>query len=165
MMAVLTRANNIDESIAKGEEFEYFIRKQLFTHDDYDMLERTHDYTSDENEFVESSKNPDFKFRSRKSGKVFFVEAKYRSVLYNGKFTCKSYQFKRYRAIDRKIPVCIIIGVGHQPESPEQVYLIPMKDINVTYFMLFRSFLNKYQIPLTPMHECLKAINVVVESL
>ena len=164
-MAVLTRVNNIDESIVKGKEFECFVRRHLFTHDDYCMLERTHNYTSDEKEFVESSKNPDFKFRSRKSGKVFFVEAKFRSVLFNGEFAHKHYQFRRYREINKETPVCIIIGVGCQPKSPEQVFLIPVRDINTTYVTLFRSFLNRYQIPLKPMHKCCKAIDAVVASL
>jgi hypothetical protein len=166
MMDVLTRAvkaarNVIDEpeSFSKGEEFQDFVRSQLFTKDDYDMLDRTPNYTK--NDYIESSKKPDFKFRSRKTGKEFFVEAKYRSVLYKGAFEFKPYQLRRYRIINKEAPVYIVIGVG-KPDSPEQVFLIPVK--NIRDVSLVRSVLNEYQIPLNPVQRCKKAIDAIVES-
>ncbi len=151
-MGVLTRAiraawdeANKPETFVKGDEFEGFIRKHLFPHDDYDLLERTHDYTFNKKDFVESSKEPDFKFRSRKNGKVFFVEAKYRSVFSKGAIEwCKPYQLTRYEAINRETPVYIVIGVGNLPSSPEHVFLVPVKHIK--YVRLFRSFLREYEV-------------------
>jgi len=166
-MDVLTRAvkaarNVIDEpeSFSKGEEFQDFVRSQLFTKDDYDMLERTPNYTK--NDYNESSKKPDFKFRSHKTSKEFFVEAKYRSVLYKGSFEFKPYQLKRYRIINKETPVYIVIGIGTQPESPEQIFLIPVK--NIRYDTLFRSVLNKYQLPVAPVYRCKQTIDAIVES-
>ena len=170
-MSTLTRVikaalNEISkpESARKGKEFECFTRSQLFTSDDYDMLERTHDYTNNKNDYVDSSKKPDFKFRSRKTGKEFFVEAKYHSEFYKGAVEYKPYQFRRYKAINKEVPVYIVIGVGQRAESPEQVFLIPVRDISIKYDKLSRNFLNKYRIPLDPMHRCRRAIDAIVES-
>ena len=152
-MGVLTRAIKAawneaskPETFVKGDEFEDFIRKHIFTHDDYELLAKTHDYTSNKNDFVQSSTEPDFKFRSRRNGKVFFVEAKYRSAYSDGKIKwCKPYQLTRYEAINRAIPVYVVIGVGNLPSSPEHVFLVPVKRIK--YIQLFRSFLREYEIP------------------
>ena len=132
-------------SYVKGDEFENFVRSHIFSHDSYDLLNKTHNYTINKSDYVETSKEPDFKFRSRTNGKEFFVEAKYRSIFYKGALEwCKPYQFKRYKAIDNKTPVCIALGVGGQPSAPEQVFLIPMKHIK--YAKLFPSFLKGYKV-------------------
>ena len=132
-------------SFVKGDEFEDFIRKNLFPVDHYDLVNKTHDFASNRSDYVETSKEPDFKFRSRKSGKEFFVEAKYRSGFYKGAVEwCKSYQLKRYKAIDKETPVYVAIGVGTNPSSPEQVFLIPMR--NIRYTRLFESFLRQFEV-------------------
>lgn len=132
-------------SFVKGDEFEDFIRKNLFPVDHYDLVHKTHDFASNRSDYVETSKEPDFKFRSRKSGKEFFIEAKYRSGFYKGAVEwCKPYQLKRYKAIDKETPVYVAIGVGNNPSSPEQVFLIPMR--NIKYARLFESFLRQFQV-------------------
>jgi len=134
------------KSFVTGDEFESFVRSALYPQSDYDLLQRTHDYTANKNDYIETSKEPDFKFKSRKNGAEFFVEAKYRSRFYKQAIEwCKPYQLKRYKAIDKKIPVFIVIGVGAVPKSPLHVYRIPLKDIK--YTNLYPSFLAKYEIP------------------
>jgi len=134
------------ETFVKGDEFEDFVRKHIFPHNDYELLARTHDYTFNKNDFVQSSKDPDFKFMSRRTGNAFFVEAKYRSAYFNGAIEwCKTYQLTRYEAINKTTPVYVVIGVGNLPSSPEQVFLVPVKRIR--YMRLFRSFLKEYEIP------------------
>jgi hypothetical protein len=138
---------NKPETFVKGDEFEAFIRKYLFPHDDYDLLAKTHDYISNKNDFVQSSTEPDFKFRSRRNNNVFFVEAKYRSAYFDGAIEwCKSYQLTRYEAINRATPVYVVIGVGNLPSSPDHVFLVPVKRIG-RYMRLFRSFLKEFEIP------------------
>ena len=106
-------------SYVKGDEFERFIRKNLFPHACYDLLHKNHDYLTSQDFYIESSKEPDFKFRTQKSGLEFFVEAKYRSHFYNGKLEwCKTYQLRRYQVINKKTPTLIIIGVGGYPIAP-----------------------------------------------
>jgi hypothetical protein len=55
------------EAYVKGDEFEDYVRQCLFPRERYDLLHRTHDYRANESDFVEGSKDPDFRFRSRRS--------------------------------------------------------------------------------------------------
>jgi hypothetical protein len=136
---------NKPDSFVKGDEFEAYIRAHLFVKDRYDLLQRTHDYTTNKDDYVENTKEPDFKFRSIKTGKEFFVEAKYRSEYHeNAVEWCKPFQFKRYKEIDKKTPVYVTIGIGKESNSPGQIFFIPLKDIK--YTKLFRSFLKDYEV-------------------
>jgi hypothetical protein len=138
-------AINKPESFVKGDEFEAYIRTHLFVKDRYDLLQRTHDYTTNKDDYVENTKEPDFKFRSIKTGKEFFVEAKYRSDYYENAIEwCKPFQLKRYKEIDKKTSVYVTLGVGKESNSPSQIFFIPLKDIK--YTKLFRSFLKDYEV-------------------
>ena len=136
------------ESFNKGDEFESFVRSNIYPQNDYTLLHMTHDYTANKNDYIETSKEPDFIFKSRKNGDEFYVEAKFRSRFYKQTIEwCKPYQLKRYKAIEinKKIPIFVVIGVGAIPKSPLHVYRIPLKDIK--YTKLYLSFLTKYEIP------------------
>jgi hypothetical protein len=85
-LSVFTRAfkaawaeMNKPKTYVTGDEFEQYVRKNLFPKEGYDLVHQTHDYKANKNDFVETSKGPDFRFRSRRSGREFLVEAKYRS--------------------------------------------------------------------------------------
>jgi hypothetical protein len=132
-------------SYVKGDEFERYIRANLFPAVSYVLLHKNHDFYTSQDFDIETSKEPDFRFKSQASGTEFFVEAKYRSQFFRGKLEwCKTYQLRRYQAINKGTPIFIVIGVGKNPLAPEQVYLIPMKEIK--YTVLFHSFLRKYKI-------------------
>ncbi|OGN96556.1 MAG: hypothetical protein A2Z77_00900 [Chloroflexi bacterium RBG_13_51_36] len=151
-MGVLTRVvkaawaeMNKPKTYVKGDEFEDYVRQRLFPKERYDLLHRTHDYRANESDFVETSKEPDFRFRSRRSGREFLVEAKYRSRLYDGAVEwCKPYQLERYKKINRATLVFIAIGLGGLPSSPGHVYLVPVREI--PYRSLFPSFLREYEV-------------------
>jgi len=146
------------ETYAKGDEFEHYVRKYLFTKEEYDLVAQTHDYKTNEKDFVETSKDPDFKFRSRRSGREFFVEVKYRSGFYQGVAQwCKPYQLKRYKDIAKAVPVLVAIGIGGRPESPDNVYIVPVKHIN--YTELFPSFLKDYEVP---VDQCVDADSILL---
>ena len=133
-------------SYVKGDEFERFIRNILFPGAHYELLYKTYDYSTSRAFSIESSREPDFRFRTIKSGLEFFIEAKYRSRFYYGKIEwCKPYQLRRYQVINKEIPIFIVIGVEGKPTAPEQVYLLPLRHIK--YTVLFRSFLRKYEVP------------------
>jgi len=139
---------NTPESFKKGEAFEDYIRKHLFTKDKFIILQRTHDYATNKNDYIENTKEPDFKFRAIRTDEEFWVEAKYRSRYYEDKVDCyKLFQLKRYKEIDSKLPVYITLGLGGEPDSPDQVFLIPVRDIEYSYSKLFLSFLKNYKIP------------------
>jgi hypothetical protein len=137
------------EGFKKGEAFQDYIRKHLFTKDKFDMLHKTHSYATNKNDYIiEDSEEPDFKFRVIRTGKAFWVEAKYRSRYYEDKVDCyKPLQLKRYKEIDKKFPVYITLGLGGEPDSPDQVFLIPIRDIEYSYSKLFLSFLKNYKVP------------------
>ena len=136
------------EGFIKGEAFEKYIRNHLFIKDKFKILHRSHDYATNKNDYIDDSKLPDFKFREKRTGKEFWVEAKYRSTYYEDKVEwCKPFQLKRYKEIDEELPVYITLGLGGEPDSPDQVFLIPVKDIQSSYTKLFLSFLKNYKVP------------------
>ncbi len=142
---------SVPETFRKGEDFESYVRQHLFPQDKYTLLQRTHNYVGNKHDFVDNTKEPDFKFKSL-NGYIFFLEAKYRSVYFNGTIEwCKPYQLKRYQEINRHIPVYIAIGIGQEPDNPAQIFLIPLKDIK--YTKLFKTFLRSYEVPATK-HIC-----------
>jgi hypothetical protein len=72
-------------SCVKGDEFERYIRTNLFPPVSYALLQKNHDFLTTQDFDIESSKEPDFRFRSQQSSIEFFVEAKYRSRFFRGK--------------------------------------------------------------------------------
>jgi len=132
------------DTFRKGEEFETYVRNHLFPKDKYTLLQKTHNYVGNKDDFVDNTKEPDFKFKSV-SGITFFLEAKYRSNYFNGAIEwCKPYQLRRYREIDKYTQVYVVIGIGSEPNNPTQLFFIPLKDIK--YTKLFRSFLQSYEV-------------------
>ncbi|MFC1909448.1 hypothetical protein ACFLXD_06350 [Chloroflexota bacterium] len=135
---------NTPDTFRKGEEFESYVRKYLFPKDKYNTLQRTHNYVGNKDDFVDNTKEPDFKFKSA-SGVTFFLEAKYRSKPFKGAIEwCKPYQLRRYHGINQHTLIYVVIGVGQKPNNPAQLFFIPLKDIK--YTKLFPSFLQPYKV-------------------
>ena len=61
-----------------GKAFENYALEFLFPREDFDFLERVPEYTSNKKHFALNALNPDFKFKDKKTGRVFFVEVKFR---------------------------------------------------------------------------------------
>ena len=132
------------ESFAKGEEFEQYLRDYIFIDELYHLEHRSHDYNTNRNDYVAESLDPDFVFVSVKGEKAFFVEAKYRSDFFdNAVEWCKPYQLKRYKDVNKKMPVFIALGVGGDPSIPDHLYIFPVKHIK--YPKLFKSVLKRYE--------------------
>jgi len=126
------------ESFKKGQAFEDYVEKYIFPKSHYDVLEKTHSYQTNSKSYVESSLNPDFKFRDRYTKKEFYVEAKFRSQTYNNKLVwCNEKQLLRYQAIDKKTPVFVILGEGNKPKDPEYISLIPLHKAKYTGLFLW----------------------------
>jgi hypothetical protein len=68
------------EPFEKGTAFERYVETILFPDSHYELLEKTHDFEQNNRRFVGSTMNPDFKFKCRTTGLVFFVEAKAKST-------------------------------------------------------------------------------------
>ena len=132
------------ESFSKGDDFEDYVRKYIFPPDRYELIHRTHSYTDNKNDYIESTLYPDFLFRCIETGKEFYVEAKYRSGFYNDKaeWTYPK-QLKRYQEINKKKPVFLCLGLHGKPKSPEFVFIIPMSKLK--YTGLFNTFLDEFK--------------------
>ena len=134
------------DSFIKGEEFEDYVRSYLFPKSSYDLINRTHGYNFNCEDFVESSLKPDFRFRDKGNREEFYVEAKWRSGTYNRENKiewCSIQQLRRYKAIDKnERKVFIALGFGDNPAKPGHVAIFPIGSCN--YPALYRSFIDKY---------------------
>ncbi len=132
------------QSFKMGEKFESYVREFLFIDSYYDTLERTHNYQTNK-DYVESSLKPDFKFRDKWTKKEFYVEAKFRTGLFNNKIVwCNEKQLTRYLEYNKEKPVFLILGMGKDPEYPEFLSLIPLTQAK--YIGLFPSHAEKFEI-------------------
>ena len=132
------------ESFKIGEQFENYVRENLFIDNYYDIVERTHNYKTNL-DYVESSLKPDFTFRDRWTKKEFYVEVKFRTGYLNGKIVwCNENQLTRYQRYHKERPVFLMLGMGHNPKSPEYLSLIPLSQAR--YIGLFPSHADKFEI-------------------
>jgi hypothetical protein len=133
------------ESFVKGEEFEAYVRKYMFTKDNYKLLHQSHDHGVNSKDYVESSLLPDFKFQDLKTGRIFYVECKFRKGWINGNDQvewCSDKQLRRYKSIDKNdAPVFIAFGVGDDGSRPHSLVLFNLSKVNWTG--LYPSFLDK----------------------
>ncbi len=144
--AIISAANELSkpETYIKGEEFEEYVRKYIFPNDRYELIHKTHSYIDNKKEYIGSSVYPDFLFRCRKTGRKFYVEAKFRSGFYGDKVVwAKPYQLKRYQEINEKTPVFVCLGLGGKPKDPYYVFIIPISKL--PYTGLYESFLEKFE--------------------
>ena len=134
----------------KGEQFEKMLEIECFPEQHYDLVHRTHNEPTNLDRFVESSRYPDFKFRDKATGKEFWVEAKFRTKWY-GKppdqyiYFIKDWQLERYKEYDKKLPLFMAIGTGHKADSPNQIYLIPVRFIQMAD-RIYKKFLSPFTI-------------------
>jgi hypothetical protein len=136
------------ESFKKGDLFEKFVENELFKASDYVLVSRTNSYDQNKNRYAEDTLRPDFKFRCKKTGQEFYVEAKYRSRFNaENKLEVISYtQIERFKGIQKEesIPIFIAIGYGGSPENPDSVSLIPLEKLS--YLELYPSFLKRFNV-------------------
>jgi len=139
------------QTFQKGEAFEEYVETNLFPASAYDLLERTHNIDQNTHRFVGSTINPDFKFRCKSSGQVFFVEAKYRSSF---NFVTQkvpiisSDQFTRFFYLNQEQhAVYIVVGFGGSPNNPTSVSLIPINELK--YLEWYKTRLREFSVDKT----------------
>jgi ABC-type multidrug transport system fused ATPase/permease subunit len=147
------------EAFKKGEEFENYVENNLFPEKYFILLSKTHNYETNNKRYVEDSLKPDLKFRDKKTGKIFYVECKFRSNLYQNKFhwTKSDKQFDRYKDIElnENIETFIAMGLGGTANNPNKVYLMPLREIK--YTALYPSVLKNWEI--TNIYNIFKIVN------
>ena len=116
----------------KGYLFEQWVVGR-FHPSQYCLIEWRSDKRSGEI-YPRSSLKPDLVFASRQAGKkdYFAIECKWRHAIKGQSWEwAKTEQRDIYHEFADKMmmPVFIIAGVGGNPDKPEQVYIIPLNDI------------------------------------
>jgi hypothetical protein len=108
----------------------------VFPQELYCLEHKTPSYLENKTDYIESSLDPDFRFRCRQSQYVFWVEAKYRSG-WQGQDPslewCRPDQLLRYRQCNNQQPVFLCLGVGGTPSKPKALCLLPINNIKSTY--------------------------------
>ncbi|WP_299116872.1 hypothetical protein [uncultured Winogradskyella sp.] len=130
-------------NIIDGELFEEFILENVFNPKDYDILEKSHPYN--DKYYVLSNNNPDYKFKCKKTNRIFWIECKFKNEynMYDDFLEFKESQFKRYKKL--KEPVFYIIGTGVYVQCVEELSIIPYDEM---YPKLFLSQFDKFKIPI-----------------
>lgn len=139
----------------KGKRFEDHVQN-LFSDKYFKIVEKTHSFKTNQERYVESSKNPDFLFEYMPTHECFAVECKFRTRLNNKDQLEWSYptQLKRYQDFskERKIPVFIVIGLELEFEDKDDpddteienfMFNIPLEAAK--YPALFESVFAKYE--------------------
>lgn len=128
---------NVSEKLnerEKGYAFEKYMTERL-SDDFYRLLEwRSDKYYN--GRYALSSLKPDLEFERKNTThvrKIFSVECKYRSKLFNGTIDLgkkwKIVEYKKYSNESNK-PVFLALGLGGKASAPEFVYIIPIEKVN-----------------------------------
>lgn len=136
----------IDYNKKKGDDFEKFV-VQKFDKKYFRIKEWAGDkYVN--GVYADTTPQPDIQLEFRFKQKItkFSVECKWRQNLYkNGVEFAKKKQFDRYKNFEKKqnFPVFIAIGIGGEAILPEQLYIVPLQEINNNFIHIKE--LKKYE--------------------
>ncbi len=137
----------VDEKLeeSKGHEFEKFVADK-FDKNYFQMIDTRSDKKFD-NHTPLSNMDPDFEFVYKGPPKSvnFAIECKWRSNFFKNSIEwAKQYQLDNYRnyAMRTGQPVFIILGVGGLPSQPNDLYIIPL--IEIDECILSKEKLNRY---------------------
>lgn len=120
----------------KGNSFENFVANLFKDRNVFNVLEWNQGQTSSEGVYAENDKNPDFKIQQTLADGfklTYWIECKYRNHFDGSNcIVIKNYQLSRYRQIQREShrKILIAVGIGKEPSSPSQFYLIPLDSIS-----------------------------------
>ena len=136
----------IDKNKQKGNQFEAYIVSR-FNNKFFKLKEWAGDkYVN--GLYAESTLHPDLKFLFNvgKGEQEFFVECKFKSKCDDqGIKWARDSQFRNYQKFEKKYnaPVFVAVGVGGEASDPDELFIIPLKEIKDTYVTM--SFLKKFQ--------------------
>jgi hypothetical protein len=129
-----TQQDDFDENKAKGDAFEKFVVRN-FSRKYFTLQEWRSDKYVD-GIYAVSNHFPDleiiFNFKEKDVNEAFAIECKWRKNYYkNGIEWAQNYQIKNYKEYAEKlnIPVFVVIGVGGEPEEPEELFIVPLQEM------------------------------------
>ncbi len=148
----------VEPNVIKGIEFENHVFDKLKKLSDMNVLSRSADFKLGMGRNMDRrSLCPDYciaqgvgKFTVR-----YWLECKYRSAIETAYLDKE--QIDRFRSVevDEGYPVFVIIGVGGQPDSPEEMYLMALDEIVDCSSEEWRNGKEVYVLPLERMPEYL----------
>jgi len=118
------------ESVTKGNDFESYI-VSLFPENKFALVEWSTDICRKHDRFVESDTRPDITVRHIKTGNVFHIECKFRSMLYENKLSwTNKKQLTRYQEFARESddPVYVAVGLDGRASKPKYLFFIPLEE-------------------------------------
>lgn len=129
-----------------GDDFEKFV-VQKFDKKYFTLKEWAGDKYI-KGSYAQTTSQPDLllEFNLRDKNSELSVECKWRKKYYkNGVEFAKKEQLERYKEFqkEKNIPVFIAIGIGGKGNSPEQLYIIPLQEINTNFLSM--NELKKYE--------------------
>lgn len=141
--SVVFNNKNLEEN--KGHEFEKFVADK-FNKTYFQMIDTRSDKKFD-NHIPLTNMYPDFEFLyiGPPRNVNFAVECKWRSDFFNNTIEwAKKSQLDNYRMyqLQTQLPVFIVLGVGGIPSQPNELYIIPLSDIDDC--ILEKEVLNRY---------------------
>lgn len=112
------------------EVFEEYLKKKVFVEEDYMLLYKTPLHKKSSETSNNLSQLPSLMFISKKNYYIFWVECKFRPNLnLNGKLEVLDY-YKINRNQNLIEPVLYVIGFEGKPSKPNELFLVPQKDIH-----------------------------------
>lgn len=141
------------DTCARHYQFEIFVRQNLLTPANFDLLLKKNNGSPGDNDYTEAFHEPHFKLKSRFSTNVFYADARHvRRISMPSIEWCEPFKFKRYQELDEIAPVYILIGEGPHPASPERLFFFPVRNLRNNRMMC--SHLERYSIsPLAELSE------------
>lgn len=124
--------NETEDNKAKGDAFEKFVVKKF--NPKYFTLQEWRSDKYVDGTYAVSNHFPDlevnFELKSKGIHDVLAIECKWRKNYYkDGIEWAKNYQMTNYKEYAAKlnIPVYVMIGVGGEPNQPEELFIVPLK--------------------------------------
>lgn len=118
-----------------GEEFERYVL-DIFPEKHFSIVWATPRKSDLNGRKMEESKLPDYKFRDKETGMVFWVECKYRSKMDFALYWCSEHGFTKYKETRETsgIPVIVVIGIGGKPDKPYRTICLDIDAVCRRYF-------------------------------
>ncbi|MDO5861798.1 MAG: hypothetical protein Q4Q58_03275 [Thermoplasmata archaeon] len=118
---------------------------RIFPEDGFSIVHKTVGAADLNGRATEDCIYPDYKFRDLTTGRVFWVECKYRSSRYNLSWTDEEHR-SRYLRIEAEtgITVYVLLGVGGTPERPDTLHFFALD--RMPYTTLYDSTLDACRI-------------------
>ncbi|MCG9910903.1 MAG: hypothetical protein MH137_06330 [Flavobacteriales bacterium] len=128
----------------KGDAFEDFVIQKVGSAPGISFTGKNSDYHKNGISATEN-KEPDLKFTHKNT--AIAVECKWRKEFVNGKIDwAKDYQVENYHRFEEKQKcfVFIAIGIGGEPGSPNEFYLVPLYRLTKTFAS--REYISEYML-------------------